>query len=67
MKFEPKHIIGLVAMLCFCGIQITAFVMGYNGQILTITTNALIGIIGYLLGIDITQKKVLKENNLLNR
>jgi len=63
MKFEPKHIIGIVALCCFTGIQITAFVLGYNGQILTITTNALIAIIGYLLGVDLTQKKVIQQNN----
>ena len=60
---NEKFIFGIVAIIIFAVIQIGAFVMGFNGQVLTITTNAIVAIVSYLLGVDITQKKVISQQS----
>jgi len=59
---NEKYLVGSVAIIVLGIIQITALLLGIDGQVMIILTNAIIAIISYLLGVDITQKKIIREN-----
>lgn len=60
---EGKYLFGCVCIITLGCIQIGAFALGIDGQVLSFTTTAIGGIIAFLLGLNITspaQKTALK-------
>jgi len=58
---SEKWLFGIVSIIVLGVIQIAAFMLGIDGQLMIITTNAIVGIITFLLGMDVTKTKVLNE------
>lgn len=64
MNIEGKYIFGLGSIITLGLIQITAWLIGSNGQINTMITGAIIGIITFLLGLNLpspAEKKAIND------
>lgn len=44
---QDKTIIALALLIIIGSLQIAAFILGYNGQVLIITSNVFIGVLTY--------------------
>lgn len=51
---EPKYLFGSICVIILGVIQISAFILGVDGQVLAFTTAGITGLITFLLGINIT-------------
>ena len=61
---EPKWIFGIVCVIVLGAIQVSAFILGIDGQVFAGTTGTITAIIGFLLGWNIVspaQKATVKE------
>ena len=64
MKIEGKYLFGIVAVLGLIGLQISAWYMGFNGQITSLCTAGISSLISFLIGLEIlppSAKKTINE------
>lgn len=47
---EDKSIIVIVALVCLTAIQVTAWFLGFNGQVTVFVSSTITAIIGYVIG-----------------
>jgi len=58
---NEKCIIGLSGILCVTGLQIAAWIMGFNGQVFALTGAVIGGVVGYFLGWERNVKQTVQE------
>jgi len=51
------RVFSIIAILILAGLQVTAWYMGFNGQVTLIVTNAIVGLLAFATGLKIDLKK----------
>lgn len=54
MEINWKYIFGSIAIASLVGLQLGAWYFGYDGQVFSFTTSAIVAILAFITGVNLT-------------